>query len=90
MKVVENHTTFRDNVRISLLTELDIENKFDKSFTDVKLGSIHKLAFNLEVSIYNYSIKEARQLKVHKMEQSIFCGVVYQSSPKYLHESSES
>lgn len=67
MRVIENQQVFRDSIRNELykiLSDDDITNleKFNLS----NMNSIQRIAYNLEISIYNYVIKESTNLKVHK------------------------
>ena len=63
MRTIENQKEFRDNIRYELYKILSTNDDNKKSKT---LNSEQRLAYNLEVSIYNYVIKEATNLKVHK------------------------
>ena len=70
MRTIENQKEFRDNIRYELYKILSI-NEYDNDDNDKSkklktLNSDQRIAYNLEVSIYNYVIKEATNLKVHK------------------------
>lgn len=72
MRVIEDQKEFRDNIRYELYKILsNNENITKEKNTDCldhtkTLNSEQRLAYNLEICIYNYVIKEASNLKVHK------------------------
>ena len=68
MKVVNNPTNFRNNIRTVI-------NKKVKNAT---------WAENIERGIYNYCIKLAEQRRIVKMGKSVFCNIVQRPFSFYI------